>query len=207
MKRKRVDDLTPSLKICASCHQEGHCNSRSVRCTNHAPRQGSVKPISQDPTKCIKAVYTTMKTGFAKLITNHHLVTAVQQQVASVTKNSFYATRLLQFHLQRCIETELPLPNLEGKNETTNWIRQIFTHKMTDPQLQHSYEQLCTESGCRLIPSDSAPIKSTVCTRMIADYLVNLEVFYNTVYDKMNKKWFRHVLILEVTKNGTVDQV
>lgn len=50
-------------------------------------------------------------------------------------------TRLLQYHLQRCVEENLPLPNLVNKT-TRTWVRQLFTRSFTDAHLETSYHQI-----------------------------------------------------------------
>lgn len=191
MKRKKEDIEVNTLPHCSSCQQDTHLRSSSTKCPNYQPRQGKAKPIAEEEDFYYKKENFVYKQGLRTVLPANQrfkdgttLEERIQQQVYKVTKNIYYATRFLQFHLQRCIETNLELPDI-----TRTWIRQLLTHRVTDPNLQASKDLLGDD-----LPVLGLGVISQINTILCREYVVNFDVYLDTVYDKMHKKWMNKVL-------------
>lgn len=174
-----------SNKSCASCGEAGHQRSSSKKCKNYQPRQGAQKPQNNDEEEFyLQKEVTVYKQGLATF-TSHEfqngetLQDRIHQQVDKVTKNSYYVTRLLNFHLQRCIEEDLEFPEITDRT----WLRQLFTRKFKDKDLQHSYDHIE-----HLLPPLPPGINPQITTLFCRDYSINLQVHLDVVYQKMNKR-------------------
>lgn len=214
MKRKKIQDDDQEDKrnqkpnVCASCNKEGHQRSSSTKCDNYKPRQGKTKPKLTDEDaedKFYKKATSVYKEGLRTLLANHPnfsdgttLEERIHEQVYKVTRNAYYATRLLQYHIQRCMENNLAIPNILSRT----WIRQIFTHKFTDPDLAESRTLLGI-----LIPPLQTGVIPQIITIFCREYVVNIQVYLDSVYNKMHKKWIRKVLEIKGLPSKQCNQI
>jgi len=145
-KQKHSDDTSSNinandLKTCASCGEKGHSRASSQRCRNYQPRQGAQKPANENENEIyLEKKINIYKQGLATFTTyefknGEKLQDRIHQQVNKITTNSYYVTRLLNFHLQRCIERDITIPDITNRT----WLRQLFTHKIRDENLQQDY--------------------------------------------------------------------
>ena len=118
-------------------------------------------------------------------------VIAVQVQVQRLTRNAFYASKFLQYHLQRCIEYQLGVPDFNDRT----WLRQLLTFRFTDPTLQES----CLLLGDRL--PRPLPVNSQIVTIFCRDWAVIIDTFTTLVMPKAFRHLLHHQLMrLVITK-------
>ena len=120
MKRKRKlnpsNTTTDTTKSCPSCGNTGHQRSSSLKCPNRRVRPGKEKQKSNDPDYWIQRKYFVYKQGLKTFCREEQLEEAVQIQVRHITSNAFYATRLLNYHLQCLVETQSDFPDMTSPN-------------------------------------------------------------------------------------------
>jgi len=195
--RKEEEHGTAAQSIvCKACGKQGHSRTSSASCDLYKPRQGAKKPDldeSEGADVYLKKQILVYKQGL-NTFTRHKfrngetLIDRIHQQVAMITKNAFYATRILNYHLQRCIEQKLELPDVFSDK----WIRQIFTRNIKDEDLKKSLDDIRTT-----IPELEKGVISQINTIFSQEYVVNMQVHLDTVYDKMHRNWMKHILVMK----------
>lgn len=167
---------------CKSCGETDHQRRSSKLCKNYNPRPNNVKPNSEN-NRYYKKFYS-YKQGFDTFCKNkdNKLCDKVENIVTKVTETCFYATKLLNFHMQRCIEEELQIPNIYD----INWIRQLFTRNISDNDL------LISASHIPYLPHHS--INGQIISYLIKELIVNITNFMNGIYDNMTKRYIRWIL-------------
>lgn len=167
--------------LCKSCGKSDHQRKSSNLCKFYNPRPNNVKPNDND--KFYKRFYS-YKQGFDTFIKdkNSKLHDNVKNIVAQVTETCFYATKLLNFHLQRCVEEEIPIPNIYDNK----WIRQLFTRNISDNDLRIS------ASHFPYLPHNN--INGQVVSYLVKELIVNITNHLNDVYDNMTSRYVRFIL-------------
>ena len=143
-KRKRKhpqEDHLGTKNTCPSCGQNDHQRSSSAKCLKRVVRQGSGKPSkTASPNHKWTRFDSVFKKGLrsslkaVQFANGETLEYRIQVQVQRLTRNAFYASKFLQFHLQRCIEYRLGVPDFNDRT----WLRQLLTFRFTDPTLHES---------------------------------------------------------------------
>ena len=194
MKRKRKDpqkDPSGTKKTCPSCSQDDHQRSSSAKCAKRVVRQGSGKP-SQTASATLK--WTRFDSVFKKglrsslkavqFANGETLEDRIQVQVQRLTRNAFYASKFLQYHLQRCIEYRLGVPDFNDRT----WLRQLLTFRFTDPTLHESCLLLGDHLPCPL------PVNSQIVTIFCRDWAVIIDNFTDLVFPKASRHLLHHRL-------------
>ncbi len=181
-------------KRCKKCGGGDHQRSSSRKCPYYQPRQGAEIPEETEEqitnNEAPKREIVVYKQGL-NTFTNHKfnngetLIERIQKQVAAVTKNSYYASRILNYHLQRCVENNIPLPNITN----WTWLRQLFTRVINDEDLQESIDTIE-----HLLPEFQTGVISQMTTLCCKSYADNIQVHLDNVYDIMNRKWMKAYL-------------
>ena len=194
-KRKRIESQSdPPLqkKSCPSCGQTDHQRSSSTKCPKRVKRQGSGKPERElPPNHKLTRFDSVYKTGLRSSLkavvfeNGETLEDRIQVQVLRLTRNAFYASKFLQFHLQRCIEYQLGVPNYNDRT----WLRQLLTFRFTDSTLNES----------RLLLGDLLPhplaVNGQIVTIFCRDWAVIIDNFTSLVLPKAYRQLLHHRLI------------
>ncbi len=178
-------------KKCSTCGGNDHQRSSSKKCIAYQPRQGAEIPEETEEqitnNEGLKKEVVVYKQGL-NTFTNHRfnngetLIERIQSQVAAVTKNSYYASRILNYHLQKCVENGTELPDITNRT----WLRQLFTRVIKDNDLQESIDEID-----HLLPELQTGIIPQITTLCCKDYAVNAQVHLDIVYHKINRKWMK----------------
>lgn len=178
--------------IC-KCGSDSHSRTSSKNCPLYRTRPGKEKSIRKD--NCIQE-YSVYKQGFNSLCKNKLLYDNVTSTVKNATKICYYATKLLQLHLQRICETDdISIPDITD----ITWLRQLFTHKYNDHYLEES---------ANLLPYlPHLKINGQVITYLTKELRQNIQMYLENVYDIMTKKWIFNILRIRGFHNKITKQV
>lgn len=200
-KRKTIelssDAPSSNEKGCPTCDQKDHQRSSSQKCPKRVKRQGAGPPSSNE--LLLKDHHwvrndSVFKKGLRRSLkavtfsNGETLEDRIQTQVQRLTRNAFYASKLLHFHLQRCIEHKLELPNFEDRT----WLRQFLTFRFKDPALEESY----------LLLDDLLPIPLPVNGQIVTIFCRDWSVIVSNFMNSVNPKIFRHLLHRRLAARG-----
>lgn len=168
---------------CKACGRDDHHRRSSKSCKFYNPRPNNVKPENDNDEKFYKRIncYKQGLDTFIK-IKNNKLHDKIEENVTRVTETCFYATKLLNYHLQRCIEQNLSLPDIYDNN----WIRQLFNGKIKDSSLRDS------ANNFPYLPHHS--INNQIISYLVKELIVNITNHINDVYDNMTSRYIRFIM-------------
>lgn len=166
---------------CKSCGKNDHQRNSSKSCKFYNPRPNNIKP--QGSEKFYKKFYC-YKQGFDTLCRDNNSILHdnVEKIVMQVTESCFYATKLLHYHLQRCIEQDIAIPDIYDNN----WIRQLFTGNLSDNDLRIS------SSHFPYLPYFK--INGQIISYLVKELIVNITNYMNDIYDNMTSRYVRFIL-------------
>ncbi len=125
MKKKKKEEQEEKTCKCGEITDPPHLRTSSYLCPLYNPRSSQLKPDIDDPHQYVKSQFGfTIKTSLKKILREKSLFTTINQLVSQVTIISYHASRLLNLHLLRLLEFNLPIPDIYNNN---NFIRQVFT--------------------------------------------------------------------------------
>jgi hypothetical protein len=178
-----------------ACGASDHQKITSKKCPLAKPRWAAIPPPANIP---LTESHRSVKAGLNSILRTRskkgkRLLSTILRTVDTVTRNSFEASRLLQVHLQRLIEEDLPLPPLDN----LTWLVKVFDifHKdnTTDPELNASFSLYKAHRGaCHPLPglADTVPqIKKFV----VRDYSANIQTHLKRLFWVVTK---RHLTLL-----------
>ena len=163
---------------CASCGAADHKKSTSKKCPANQPRWNSIPPRCDVPGVTLVPYYRSFKTGFKRLLKgNNDFKTSfrrrIHHNVDCLTRVAFEASRLLQCHLQRCFEQQLPLPPFLDRT----WVQKCFdifpSGNTKDQNLNETFGLYLSYRG-ETKPLPSLEIVPQIKTYFVKDFVTNI---------------------------------
>jgi hypothetical protein len=172
-KAARSGHKIPKALQCPSCGQVGHSRSSHHLCPNKVHRQGAKRPHNdEEETHFQVQELRSIKRGLAGVVKDDALHERIQDLVAKMTRNSFWASRLVNLVVQQKIEAGEELPDVTSQP----WIRQFFTHNFHGTQETFG------------IPAP-APVNGQTATLAARDYSINVGVHLQVAFACMYKRF------------------
>lgn len=172
---------------CKLCGKADHERRSSKLCKFYNPRpNNNTKPQSDNSNDTFHKKFYSYKQGLKTLCLNNNinLNNNIEQIVEKVTETCFYATKLLHYHLQRCVEQNISIPNIYD----CCWIRQLFSGKFKDVELRNSSNHF------PYMPRHK--INNQILSYLVKELIVNITNFMNNIYDNMSSRYIRWILEL-----------
>ena len=148
---------------CSACGKDDYKGATSNKCPNKILRPGKEKLKISDPFRFVKRNHIVYKQGLRSFCTDSNLRTT-HLQVKNATINSFHATRLLNFDLQRLLELQLRIPDVLN----ASWFRQFFTCRLKDNDIKDTMEQFPNFAY--------KPVDGQIISYLVKEYIVNFEL-------------------------------
>jgi hypothetical protein len=172
-KKKISGHKIPKALQCPSCGQAGHSRSTHHLCPNKVHRQGAKRPHNdEEETHFQVQEVRSIKRGLAGFVKDDALHEKIGDLVAKMTRNSFWASRLINLIVQQKIEEGETLPDVTSRT----WIQQFFTHNFHGSQETFG------------IPAP-APVPSQVVCIAARDYAINVCVHLQVAFACMYKRF------------------
>lgn len=157
-------------KKCPSCDGEDHSRSSSHLCRNQNIREG------KELEKMEKKNYYAIKSGITRFIKDQKLYDEIQNQVVNATKMAFWASRFLNYYIQKCLEGSIEIPKLDN-----NFIRSFFTRKKL-----HEFSIKMLENFDFPKPDK---VNTNIITYLVKEYKVNLDLHIDQNFILVHKKY------------------
>jgi hypothetical protein len=175
---------------CASCGSTDHAKNSAKACPYFQPRWNNIPPPSDET---LVPYYRSFKTGFRTVIKGddefkRSFRQTVHTNVDSLTRVAFEASRLLQAHLQRCFEHQLPLPPFLNRS----WVQKCFDifkdRNTTDNDLNTTFSLYLSHRGdvhpLPLIKEVSSQVK----VYFVKDFVTNIKTHLKTQFWIVSKR-------------------
>lgn len=167
---------------CKACGKDDHLRRSSTSCEFYNPRPNNIKFKEDNTNDRFYKRFYSYKHGFNTFCKNTDIPRIIEKLIINVTETCFYATKLLNYHLQRCIEQNISIPNIYD----SNWIRQLFSGKIKDVELRNSSNHF------PYMPSHK--INSQIVSYLVKELIVNITNHLNVIYDNMTSRYIRFKL-------------
>lgn len=186
---------------CKSCGQQDHARSSSHKCPQYKPRPGKDPPPPRNDDGYWKAFTDKVyKTGFNSFFRSPDLHDKVNDLVKYVTAVSFEASRMLNYHVLRLIESGDPIPEL-----TNTFVRSTFSlfgkkraDRFYDQDLLHSFVMYKDLRQVQQMPSPPLVYSGQAITVIVNEYIVNLNNHIELHFWRLSRLW---ILEHHTTKN------
>ena len=176
--------------VCKKCNGLDHNRSSSSKCIYNSPRISSLIPVSSENGKYTHTDFGfTIKYNLRKITLHEEIYETIDTLSKTLTVISYNASRLLNLHILRCLESDISF-NL---NET--FIRKFFTivskengnFDKFDKDILETYKLFpqYVDKKYKIMP----PGFSQIVTIAVKNYKVNIDVHHDKIYWTNLRKW------------------
>ncbi|KAI9204830.1 uncharacterized protein BJ171DRAFT_598856 [Polychytrium aggregatum] len=202
-------------KRCRQCDGTDHERCNTSKCPKYRPLKSSVVPLVDGRSSAPQ--FSCFKQTMDGCCLNPALRDKIQATVEAMTQIQFEASRLLNLHILRCIEQDLPVPVIS--KATPAFIRQCFTiveagalsptgdNEKYNEHLVASFRDYQTTRHADLPPAPRLPdgAHSQLLTLAVNAYATNCTTHLNLAYWRLLRRFCAAVFPANKHKHEAIE--